>query len=123
MISAVGIDEGAVSNGTDRYDELTCEGEKPLTTLVVLLSEVLESDIDAEGRDSGVSDLASALLGCAVASTCGFCGGRGGEKLLMLRVIGSRCFFSLMVMTIFSRSSGVMCRSRPLLRLLTESFR
>ena len=36
---------------------------------------------------------------------------------------GSRSFFSLMVMTIFSKSSGVMWRSRPLLRLLPESWR
>lgn len=41
----------------------------------------------------------------------------------MLRVIGFRSFFSLMVMTIFSRSSGVIWRSRPRLLLLTESCR
>jgi hypothetical protein len=38
----------------------------------------------------------------------------------LLRESGS---FFLMVMTIFSRSSGVMCRSRPRLRLCTESCR
>lgn len=47
----------------------------------------------------------------------------GGEYGWMLRVIGSRCFFSLILMTIFSRSSGVICRSMPRLRLLTESCR
>jgi hypothetical protein len=36
---------------------------------------------------------------------------------------GSRSFFSLMVMTIFSRSSGVICRSLPRLRLQPESCR
>lgn len=40
MRSVVGMEEGAVRRGMDRYEELTCEGEKPLTTLVVLLSEV-----------------------------------------------------------------------------------
>lgn len=39
----------------------------------------------------------------------------------MLGASGSRSFFSLIVMTIFSRSSGVICRSRPRLRLFTES--
>ena len=39
----------------------------------------------------------------------------------MLRASGSNSFFSLIVMTIFSRSSGVMCLSRPRLRLPTES--
>lgn len=41
----------------------------------------------------------------------------------MLRVMGSRTFFALMVITIFSKSSGVMWRSRPRLLLLTESCR
>jgi hypothetical protein len=41
----------------------------------------------------------------------------------LVRESGSRSFFSLIVMTIFSRSSGVMCRSRPRLRLWTESWR
>jgi hypothetical protein len=36
-------------------------------------------------------------------------------------VNGSRSFFSLMVMTIFSRSSGVMCLSLPRLLLQPES--
>jgi hypothetical protein len=40
-----------------------------------------------------------------------------------VRVSGARSFFSLIVRTIFSRSSGVMCRSRPLLRTELESFR
>lgn len=39
----------------------------------------------------------------------------------MLRLRGWSSFFSLMVETIFSRSSGVMCLSRPRLRLLAES--
>ena len=48
--------------------------------------------------------------------------GLGGARYeCMLRVRGCRSFFSLMVMTIFSRSSGVMWRSRPRLRLLHES--
>lgn len=48
-MSAVGIDEGALRSGMDRYDELTCEGEKPLTTLVVLLTELPLADSELAG--------------------------------------------------------------------------
>ena len=37
--SAVGMDDGADKRGIDLYEELTCDGEKPLTTLVVLLTD------------------------------------------------------------------------------------
>jgi hypothetical protein len=37
--SAVGMDDGALRRGIDRYEELTCDSEKPLTTLVEDLSE------------------------------------------------------------------------------------
>ena len=123
-ISAVGIDDGAVRRGIDRYDELTCDGEKPLTTLVVLRSDEAESEVTdwAEGVNSELKEVSS--VGCCVMtlSACGMVVSRGGEYVLMLRVMGSSSFFSLMVMTIFSRSSGVIWRSRPRLLLLTESF-
>ena len=48
-MSAVGIDEGADSSGTDRKDELTCDGEKPLTTLVVLLTELPLPEMELAG--------------------------------------------------------------------------
>jgi hypothetical protein len=132
-ISAVGIDEGAVRRGIDRYEELTCEGENPRTTLVVLLSEVPLSDdagcAEWSEASSEVTDLLSTAgvmicgvdVGCCVAGVAsGASGARGGR---LLRESGSRSFFSLIVMTIFSRSSGVMCRSRPRLRLWIESCR
>ncbi len=37
----MGIDDGAVKRGIDRYEELTCDGENPLTTLVVLFTDAL----------------------------------------------------------------------------------
>lgn len=128
-MSAVGIDDGALRRGTVLYDELTCAGEKPLTTLVVLLSEV---PLMMESEDEGWAEVAdatgvSSTVGVGVwgrgsgARCCG-CGfsttvGRGD----MLKLRGWSSFFSLIVVTIFSRSSGVMCLSRPRLRLLAES--
>jgi len=38
--STSGMDAGVLRRGIDLYEELTCDGEKPLTTLVVLRSEV-----------------------------------------------------------------------------------
>jgi len=131
-MSAVGIDEGAVRRGIDRYEELTCEGENPRTTLVVLRSEVTLPDeaacAELSEASSEVMDLLStATTGVMVlGADTGCCGvivasgARGGR---LLRESGSRSFFSLIVITIFSRSSGVMCRSRPRLRLCTESCR
>ena len=65
-MSAVGIEEGTFSSGTDRKDELTCEGEKPLTILVVLLTELpLTADSELAGcaerseAESEVKDLLS----------------------------------------------------------------
>jgi len=89
-ISAVGIDEGAVRSGMDRYEELTCEGEKPRTTLVVLRSEVpLASDEAgwAEWSDasSEVKDLLSAVdvviwgVGAAACLGSGVFLGRGAR--------------------------------------------
>jgi hypothetical protein len=37
--STSGMDAGAVRRRIDLYEELTCEGEKPLTTLVELRSQ------------------------------------------------------------------------------------
>jgi hypothetical protein len=69
-MSAVGIDDGTLSSGTDRKEELTCEGEKPLTTLVVLLTELpLAADSELAGcaerseAESEVKDLLSAIAG------------------------------------------------------------
>lgn len=46
----MGMEEGAVKRGMDLNEELTCEGEKPLTTLVEqLLSEVPLPDSDEAG--------------------------------------------------------------------------
>lgn len=120
------MEEGAVKRGMDRYDELTCEGEKPLTTLVVLRSEAaLAESEDKDGTegvatDSGVDCASAMTVGSAAFSSS------GTEIVMvvgMLRVMGSRSLFSLMMMTIFSRSSGVMCLSRPRLLLVTESCR
>jgi hypothetical protein len=55
--SAVGMDEGADKRGMDRYEELTRDGEKPLTTLVVLLTDVPL----AESVDAGCADCSDAL--------------------------------------------------------------
>jgi len=50
-ISAEGMEEGTLGRGIDRYEELMCDGEKPLTTLVVLLSE---SALVAEESEEGI---------------------------------------------------------------------
>jgi hypothetical protein len=126
-ISAVGMDDGALRSGTDRYDELTCAGEKPLTTLVVLLVDVPLTDSD----DVGGAEVEEAVVVSSAVGVLSGCGdgrwgfgfsARGGREE-MLRLRGFRSFFSLIVLTIFSRSSGVMCLSRPRLRLLAESCR
>jgi hypothetical protein len=129
-MSAVGIDEGAVRRGIDRYEELTCEGENPRTTLVELRSEVTLSDdggcAELSEASSEVTDLLSTagVIICGVdVGCCGVVFGSGARGGRLVRESGSRSFFSLIVMTIFSRSSGVMCRSRPRLRLWTESWR
>lgn len=69
-MSAVGMDEGTLSSGIDRKEELTCEGEKPLTTLVVLLTELpLAADSELAGcaerseAESEVKDLHSTAAG------------------------------------------------------------
>jgi hypothetical protein len=123
-ISAVGMEEGAERRGMDLYDELTCEGEKPLTTLVVLLSEapLAESeeagcaecsDVLSEAKDSTMEGVGIVVS----AAGSGMFSGSGARYEWVLKGRGSNFFFSLISMTIFSRSSGVMWRSRPRLRL------
>jgi hypothetical protein len=60
-MSAVGIDDGAESRGIDRYEELTCEGENPRTTLVGLraTTPLVESEDVREdvGLETELSDL------------------------------------------------------------------
>ena len=72
-ISALRMEGGALRRGTDRYDELTCAGEKPLTTLVLLLFDVplvVDSD-DASCAEvaeaTGVSSTVRVFRGCGVA--------------------------------------------------------
>lgn len=65
--SVVGREEGAVRRGIDRYDELICAGEKPLTTLVVLLSEVALAE---EACELGAeSDVVSEVMEASTGST------------------------------------------------------
>ena len=47
-ISAVGMDDGAVSRGVDRYEELICDGENPRTILVGLRSMAATHEIGRE---------------------------------------------------------------------------
>jgi hypothetical protein len=130
----VGIDDGAVNRGIDRYEELTCDGEKPLTTLVVLLTDApLAESVDAGCADcsEALSDadvwlsiedvVISGMVVAGVGSSTSASGGRHDWEIL--RGNGSKFFFSLMVITIFSKSSGVIWRSRPRLLLCTESCR
>jgi hypothetical protein len=60
-MSALGMEDGALRRGMDRYEELTCAGEKPRTTLVVLLSEVPLMDSD----DVGCAEVAGAATGAS----------------------------------------------------------
>lgn len=68
--SASGM-EGAETRGTDLYEELTCDGEKPRTTLVVLRSDIplaVESEeacIDSSEAESEVESLLS-IAGMAI---------------------------------------------------------
>lgn len=88
-MSAVGMDDGALLSGMDRKDELTCEGEKPLTTLVVLLTELPLVDSELTGcaerseAESEVKNLLSIIEGvggviCVVGA--GLCGGCSSGK-------------------------------------------
>lgn len=64
-MSAVEMDDGAVKRWMDRYEELTCEGEKPLTTLVVLRSEVpLAESEDDDGTEGWATE--SGIRGASV---------------------------------------------------------
>lgn len=113
------MDDGAVRRGMERYEELTCDGEKPLTTLVVLF---IDAPL-AESVEAGCAELSEALsvddwLSIEDVVISGMVGGAGfgssgllasGARLnCVLSDNGSRSFFSLIVITIFSRSSGVM---------------
>ncbi len=103
--------------------------------LVVLRSDVplAESEFTA-GEEfpeaSDLTDLLSTTVG-AVAVGVGVCFAADVsatvERFEGVRIVsgsrGWRSFFSLIVITIFSRSSGVMCLSRPLLLMLLESCR
>jgi hypothetical protein len=128
------MEDGADKRGMDRYEELTCEGENPRTTLVILLideplaelvetgcSDCTEAFSDAEVWLSTDDVTISGMVVVGVGPSTLLASGARYEWLLIVN--GSRSFFSLMVMTIFSRSSGVMWRSRPRLRLCTESCR
>ena len=127
-----GNDEGALlSRGIERYDEETAAGEKPLTMLVALWTELSLFDVDVdrvELFDADVGDVdevfgdGAAMNGVVVLFGFGIAfPAMGARYEWVLRLSGSRSFFSLIVMTIFSRSSGVMCLSRPLLLLDPES--
>lgn len=127
-MSAVGMGERAKKRGIDRYEKLICEVENPRPILVVLRSEVPLSE------DAGRADLSEAssevmyLLSAAVVVTCGVgtscCVGlASGARGRLVRESGSRTFFSLIIMTILSRSSRVVCRLRLRLRLWTEFCR
>ncbi len=104
---------------------------------MVLRSDVplAESELTAgEGLshdESEVVDLGSVSAGVGAGAGAGAAGVSsavgvsvpGARQEGVRRVSGAKSFFSLMVRTIFSRSSGVMWRSRPLLRTELESFR
>jgi len=63
------------------------------------------------------------IVGCGVFSAACAGGALGFDAGVAIgRSMGSNCFASFMEMTIFSRSTGVMCFSRPLLVLHAESF-
>jgi len=54
----LGIEEGvlgSLTSGIDRYDEETCEGEKPRTMLVVLRSETPLAAEEADAAGDGLS--------------------------------------------------------------------
>jgi len=116
------MEDGAVRRGIDRYEELTCEGEKPLTMLVVLFRDVPECESVAEDwaerslDDSEVIELLSATGGDdnredeSVVSGCvsGLLSTIGARYECASSGKGSSSFFSLMVITIFSKSSGVI---------------
>ena len=73
-ISADGMEEGTLGRGIDRYEELICDGEKPLTTLVVLLSDnALVADESEEGicaeRSDAESDVNDSMM--MGAGSCG----------------------------------------------------
>jgi len=130
-----GPDVGPLRSGIDRYDDDTCDGEKPRTTLVVLRSDAAPTEseaVDCGDVSDDVGDTeawvstgsGAVMIGVAVLLSLAsvfFASGARYEWVLMAS--GSRSFFSLMVMTIFSRSSGVICRSLPRLRLQPESCR
>jgi hypothetical protein len=68
------MDVGVVRRGIDLYELLTCEGEKPLTTLVVLLSEVplgLSEDADSAELLGAASEAEALVFSAAGMAICG----------------------------------------------------
>src|SRR5271167_3462657 len=109
-----------------------CDGEKPRTTLVVLRSELPLAEPGFKGMGDDLSETMSELLGLSsftvdavavgVGMSSAFDASATGVKEGVRKVSPSlRSFFSLIVRTIFSRSSGVIWRSRPRLLIVLES--
>jgi len=130
-IADFGRDAGALRSGIDLYDKETCAGEKPLTMLVALCSDAASVDpvafdfeeaCDALDVDGACFSSGAEMKGDAtLLSFAADFGWSGARYECVLSASGSRSFFSLIVMTIFSRSSGVICLSRPLLLVEPES--
>ena len=74
-MSAVGMEDGAVKRGIDRYEELTCDGEKPLTTLVVLRSDApLAPSEDRDGTEGLATDSGVQGASAITSTDCSSCG-------------------------------------------------
>lgn len=69
--STSGMDAGVLSKGIDLYEELTCDGEKPLTTLVVLRSEVQLTELADSAELSGAVSEAEELFSTEGVEICG----------------------------------------------------
>lgn len=136
FVTAISSLEGAVTRGTVLNEELTCDGENPLTMLVVLRSEsplapsevvceeCSEAQSEAIEHSTGVEgfDVSSVIIFGVFESSANGTNTDSMTGEALVGDSGSKTFFSLMVNTIFSRSWGVICLSRPRLsRLLIES--
>ena len=124
----LGTDAGVlVIRGIERYEDDICDGENPRTTVVTIRddADVPPVMVDAgdfcgdDGAGDAFSGPGAEMMGVAVLLSCEEVTCGEVISLASGMVNGLRSFFFLIVMTIFSNSSGVMCLSLP--RLLLES--
>jgi hypothetical protein len=112
----------------EQYGGEIRDSKNPRTTLVTVRDDAAVPPVMVDAGDfcgdDGAGDAFSApgaeMMGVAVLLSCEEMTGGEVISLASCMVNGLRSFFFLIVMTIFSKSSGVMCLSLPRLLLQSE---